>query len=303
MSRHANAEQLASLDLDALKARKAAKIRTHVAGCVQCTNLSSQVSAVPATLASVSYPSMPASLSAQIDTALASESAQRLASAPATEAGRRDLPDRRNAGKQRSGWHLPGFSVLSTRLVAAAGALVIVGIGGYEIATHAGGNVSGTAASSSGTAAAPGVGQVSLGPDLRYGPTHTKTVPTMNAATNFTQANLGAEAVAALRMAKLKEPTGTHATGAPAPTANANSAAGGVAGAQVPSQANLSNCLDRIVGSQPVQLVVTARFAGKPATIIITAPTASRSAEVWAVGSACSASNPDVLDHLRLSST
>ena len=38
------------------------------------------------------------------------------------------------------------MSVLGTRLVAAAGALVIVGAGGYEIATHAGGNVSGTAA-------------------------------------------------------------------------------------------------------------------------------------------------------------
>ncbi len=136
MTRHASAEDLAGLDLDALKPRKAAKIRGHVGGCVQCTQLSSQVSAVPAMLASQPYPAMPASVSTRLDTALASESAQRLASAPATEAGRRDLPDRSHAPKPRRGWQLPGMSVAGTRLVAAAGALVIVGVGRvYEIAT------------------------------------------------------------------------------------------------------------------------------------------------------------------------
>ena len=51
----------------------------------------------------------PTSCRARIDTALASESAQRLASAPATEAGRRDLPTRsRRARRAAAGWQLPG---------------------------------------------------------------------------------------------------------------------------------------------------------------------------------------------------
>jgi hypothetical protein len=302
MSRHANAEELASLDLDALKPRKAAKIRAHVAGCVQCTNLSSQVSAVPATLASVSYPAMPASLSSQIDTALASESAQRLASAPATEAGRRDLPERGRAPKPRGGWQLPGMSGLATRLVAAAGALVIVGAGGYEIATHVGGNVNGTAASSSGAAAAPSAQRMSAGRSVQYGQSaSTKTVQTVNGSTDFTKANLGTQALAAVRTAHDRGLGGTHPTSRPAPSvaAGATSASNPVS----PSQASLAGCLDRIVGSKPVQLVETAKFDGTPATIIVTDQTATHSAEVWAVGASCSASNPDVLDHLTLSRT
>ena len=50
------------------------------------------------------------------------------------------------------------MSVLGTRLVAAAGALVIVGAGGYAIATNVSGNAGVTAASSSGSAAAPSEG-------------------------------------------------------------------------------------------------------------------------------------------------
>jgi hypothetical protein len=301
MSRHASAEELAGLDLDALKPRKAAKIRAHVATCVQCTQLSSEVSAVPATLASLSYPAMPASVSTQLDAALASESAQRLASAPATEAGRRDLPDRRRAPKSRHGRQLPGMSALGTRLVAAAGALVIVGAGGYEIATHATGNVGGTAASSSGAATAPTAG-MSAGPSVMYGQrASVKSVQTVHGSTNFTRADLGPQALAAVHAAKLAK-LGTHSAAGPAPSGAARSA-NTAANPGGPSQSSLASCLDGIVGSQPLQLVETAKFDGSPATIIVTAQTAARPAEVWAVAPSCSASNSHVLDHLTLSRT
>jgi anti-sigma factor ChrR (cupin superfamily) len=307
MSRHASAEDLAMLDLDALKPREAARIRAHVTTCAQCTKLSSEVSAVPATLASVSYPVMPEQLSVRIDTVLAAESAQRLASAPATEAGRRDLPERsRHARKPGGRWHLPGMSVLATRLAAAASALVIVGVGGYEIASHAGSNVAGTAASSSGTAAAPNVaaGRMSFGPSVQYGePTSTKTVRTVSADTNFTPEKLGRQALAAVEAAKLRGVLGAQPTTGAAPTANAKSAKSTAVGGTTPSEPQLASCLDGIVGSKSVLLVETARFEGKPATIIVTAQTTTREAEVWAVGPTCSASHPDVLDHLRLSRT
>jgi len=303
MIRHASADDLAGLDLDALKPRKAARVRQHVSGCIQCTQLSSQMSAVPTLLASVPYPSMPPSLATQLDTALASESTRRLASAPATEAGRRDLPKRR-ARKPRVGWQLPGMSVVGTRLVAAASALIILGVGGYVITSNTGSNL-GTAASSSGAASAPSAQHVSLGPTVEYGqPSATKTVRTVQSTTNFTAANLSAEAQAAVRAAESKGAEGARPLRAAVPgsTMGANSPSSSTHG-QASTPANLTGCLDAIVGSQPVQLVDIAKFDGQPATIIVTQQTAARPAEVWVVGPACSASNHDVKAHQTLSGT
>jgi hypothetical protein len=309
MIRHASAEELASLDLDGLKPRKAARMEAHVAGCVRCTQLSSEVSAVPATLASLSYPPMPASLSAKIDTALASESAQRVASAPASEAGRRDLPERssRRARTSRARWHLPGMSVLTTRVAAAAGALVIVGIGGYEIASHVGNNTANTTASSSGSVAAPSAlaGRMNFGPDIRYGAqASTKTIRSVTSDTNFTTAGLGAQALAAVQAAAVRGDLGAQATTGPAPNAAAKPAHGNANGSSAPqSDSQLASCVDGLVGNRTVLLVEQAKYEGSPATIIVTAQTATRGAEVWAVGPTCSASHPDVLNHLMLSST
>jgi hypothetical protein len=305
MSRHISAEKLASLDLDAFSPRKTRRLKAHLAVCVMCTRLNHRLTAVSATLASVPYPPMPDGLTVRIQATIAAESTQRVASAPATEAARRDLPVRgRRARQERSGWHLPGLSVLGTRLAATAGALVIVGVGGYEIASHAGGNVAGTSASSSGSAAAPAVGPVSLGPDVRYGQSAaSKSVRTVTSDTNFTAAGLGSQALISLREAQQNGASGSGSGTRAAPSAQANSAASGSAdfGTTAPSQ--LSSCLDGIAGGRSVLLVEQARYEGKPATIIITAQTGTQQAEVWAVGPSCTASHPDVLDHLRLSRT
>ncbi|HEY2313851.1 MAG TPA: hypothetical protein VGH96_09580 [Streptosporangiaceae bacterium] len=308
MSRHASAEELASLDLDGLKPRKAARIEAHVGGCVRCTQLSSEISAVPTTLASVPYPAMPASLSAQIDTALASESARRLASAPASEAGRRDLPERssRRARTQRAGWHLPRLSVVTTRIAAVASALVIVGVGGYEIASHVGSNTQRTAASSSGSVAAPNAlaGRMNFGPDIRYGaPASTKSIRTMTSDINFTSAGLGAQALAAVQAAAVRGDLGAQATVGPAPNAGAKPAQGNPSGSSAQSDPQLASCVDGLVGNQTVLLVEQAKYDGSPAIIIVAAQTPNRGAEVWVVGPTCSASHPDVLHHLMLSST
>ena len=307
MSRHVSAENLASLDLDALKPRKAARIRAHVATCVQCTQLSSQVSAVPSLLASasVSYQAMPESLSIRLNVAIASESAQRLAHEPASEAGRRDLPDRSSRVRpERHGWQLPGLSVLGTRLVAAAGALVIVGAGGYEIATNVGGaSNNGTAASSSGAAGAPrpATSPLSLGPSVHYGlPGASKTIRTVSSNMNFESSKLAAEAITAVAAARVHGGVGFSARGTSGATSGAN------APAKVPatsSAGSLTGCLDRIAGKQTLLLVEMARYDGRPAMIIVTAASANRPAQVWVVAPACSASHPDVLDHLKLSRT
>lgn len=303
MIRHASAEDLAGLDLGALRPRKAARIRHHVAGCIKCTQISGQVSAVRMVLTTVTYPSMPESFATRLTTAIASESARRIADAPATEAGRRDLPERQPGG-WRGRRQLPGVSVLGTRLVAAAGALVVIGLGGYEIATHAGGGA--TTAASSGSATAPSASAMTLGPTVQYGAgSSAKTVQTVNSATNFTASDLGPQALAAVQAAKSEGATGasgtTHAA-APAPTAGGESANSSVR-SQAAGPTSLADCLDRVVGSQPVQLVETAKFDGKPATIIVTTQSSTRPAEVWVVGAACSATNADVLAHQTLSRT
>jgi hypothetical protein len=57
------------------------------------------------------------------------------------------------------------------------------------------------------------------------------------------------------------------------------------------------------VGNKTVLLVDQALYEGKPAMIIVTAQTATHRSDVWAVGPACSASHPDVLEHLTLART
>jgi hypothetical protein len=303
MIRHASAEDLASLDLDGLRARKAARVRNHVATCVRCTQLSGQVSAVPTVLASVSYPSMPSTLTSQLDATLATESSRRLADAPATEADRRDLPERR-ARRSHGGWQLPGMSILGTRVVAAAGALVLVGVGGYEFATHTGGSVNATSADSSGSASVPSARQVSLGPSVQFGqPSGTKTIRTVYSAENFTAADLGVQALAAVRAAQLEGATGAQPARVSAPTASAGVPSKASVRSQRGSPASLTSCLDGIVGNRPVELVETAKYEGRPATIIVTAATSTSQGQVWVVGPACSASHPDTITHQTLSGT
>ena len=128
MKRHASADELADLAAGVLRPRKAGKVSAHLSGCAYCTDVSNQLADVSSLLATVPVAPMPANLSSRIESAIAAESAQRLASEPATESGRRDLPARnRHPRRSRQGWRVPSLSGPASRLVAAAGALVIIG--------------------------------------------------------------------------------------------------------------------------------------------------------------------------------
>ena len=260
-----------------------------------------------------------------MDSALAAESAQRVAAEPASEAGRGDLPSRsaapgklRGAGRPGSGglrpngpsWRLP---LPATRVLATAAAILVVGVSGYEIASHAGGTVG----SSSGTSGAgatvptPAVSQAALGPQVSYRQAGTeKSIRTVTSDTNFRASTLAEQAGVAVSEAKVD-----RARASPAPSggpnsfvpssANASGTLGAAQGASASSQ--LSGCIDRVISpGQVVILVEHARFEGARATIIVAVPawasstTPPKDAEVWAVGGACSATNSDVLDHVRV---
>lgn len=315
MRRHATVEELACLELDGLKRRKAAKIRAHVASCAHCTDVIRQLDGVPDALASASvlFPPMPQHLSARIEASLTVEAHQRLAAMPATEGGRRDLPARRSMRADRAGaaWRLPGFSVGASRVLAGAGALAVIGGGGYLIANTVGSTSSHSVPSAASNAAPGEHAALSFGSAVRYRQDHTTSqITTVHSNTNFTSGQLAVDAVAAVDTARahgiVSHKVGTAGTGrttVPSATqsagklsANANSASAPAAG----SAANLTGCVDLIAAGRPLLLVEIARYEGRPATIIVVAATAASAARVWVVGNGCSATGKDVLASLAL---
>ena len=310
MKRHASADELADLAAGVLRPRKAGKISGHLSGCAYCTDVNSQLADVSSLLATVPVAPMPASLSTRIESAIAAESAQRLASEPATEAGRRDLPARGSHSRRSGqGWRVPTLSGPASRLVAAAGALVIIGGGGYEIAAHIGtaGVTSGTS-SSSGSAVVQPAQRLSAGPSIRYQQgIHPKSVRTVSSDTNFTGPKLGKQAVAALKADQVTVPTPSSgalpaSSGAPA-TATGNFGTGVPANRATNSTAQsrqLASCVEHFAAGHKVLLVELAKFDGQRATIIVIASTTVGSADVWAVRPTCSAADTQVLDHVRV---
>lgn len=292
--RHASADELASLEVGELRSRKAARIEAHVAKCDHCTRIRRELGALPTILASAHYPPMPTGLTVRIEAMLAVESRQRLAALPATEADRRDLPAAHSRRTARRGWHLPGFSVPATRLVAAAGALAVVAGGGYAIASQA---LSGPASSVSHSSATSAAQPMSQGPDITYGPAGAQhTIHSVRSSTDFVPSSLSSQAAAAVHTAQARGAAGGQSsTGAPAPSKLQNNSAAGSAAPGGTSR--LAGCINLIAAARTVLLVDAARFEHKPATLIVIGATVASPAEAWVVGSSCSATAKDVLAH------
>ena len=296
MTRHASADELASLAVGELRHRKAVKIAAHVAGCTRCTWVSQQLAEVPAVLSSATYPALPETVTVQVQAALRVEVNKRISASPATEAGRRDLPARSRPQRSRPGlgsWHLPGLSVPATRLVAAAGAVVVVGGGGYLAASHV--DTSPTSSPSSSAALPAPVQPMNLGPDVTYGsPGSQRTVHAVSSSTDFVPAQLRGQALGAYHEAQLKGVAGTPSagsTGAPSelgPVRNGAAAGSGAA-------PRLAGCIDAIGPGRRVLLIDIARYEGKSATIIVFGSTTTSPAEVVVAAATCSATSPDVL--------
>jgi hypothetical protein len=324
MRRHAAPDELARLGADDLQSRKALKVSRHLARCPKCTELNNQLSAVPALLSSVHFPEMPASLVIRIDNVLATEAARRVAAEPATEAGRRELPIRGARDRTRprlsrrrtvrAGWWLP---VPATRVLATAATVIVVGFCGYLVASHIG--VSRSASSASQAAASgPLSSQLSRGSSVTYRQDHSsRTIQSVTANTNFQPATLAGQALAALSQAKMEAPRpgSMESSGKiyssmapPTSTSHGANALGGQATASAGSAASqLAGCVDRVIKpGQVVLLVELAKFEGKPATIVVTAPASvsqaspPKGADIWALGDACSATTSDVLDHVKV---
>jgi hypothetical protein len=296
MMRHISDDNLARYLEGDLRPRRAAKVGSHLAGCGGCQARAAALKAVPNLLASVQYPPIPARLSSQIDRALAAESSARVASAPASEAGRRDLPARARPSFQ--GWRMPWLnSPAGLRTMAAVGAAVIIAGGGYALISHAGPSSSPSSTSLSGPPTAPAHTKVQNGPSVDYRHAgHTDSIKTVKSATNFMSATLAEQAQIVLTTQRkstvspsASRASGSYSTfGAPATQGSANASA-------APRTAKLQGCVDRIAAGRSVLLVDAAKYEGSAATIIMVSSGASGRAEVYAVGPSCSASASNIL--------
>jgi hypothetical protein len=287
--RHLSDDDLARYIEGDLRPRKIAKIRSHLAGCASCEGRVAALEAVPNLLASVQYPPIPERLSTRIEMALAAESSARVASAPASEADRRDLPARTKLG--RHGRRTPRFtSPLALRTGAAVAAAVVIAGGGYALVSHTGSGSAPSSSSISGPPASP----AQAGPSVSYRHgNHQASIKTVKSGTNYKSATLASQAGRLITLQQSGASRGTfHANGSMS-TLGTSTAAPSAAAPAAPSTSKLQGCVDRISGGKSVLLVDIARYMGQPATIIVVG-TSSR-AEVYAVGSGCSSSASDIL--------
>lgn len=293
--KHASIDELADLSAGTLRRRKATRISAHVAQCARCARTSNELAGVPALLASVSYPPIPDHLAMRIDAAVAAEASVRIATSPATEAGRGALPvrSRRRAG-ERSGW-LPHWSpALSRRMVAAAAAVAAVGAaGGYGLSR------AGAPPVTRSSAAAPAVmrpaSQLTYGPTVSYG--HHEFVEEVSSSTDFVPSKLSSEVRTAVADARQGGVAAAQAM--PAPNAGiANNTASVFSPVHGTTTTRLGGCVGKLAASAQVLLVEEANFNGRPATVVVVAAaTRPGAANVWVVGMTCSAADTHVLDH------
>jgi hypothetical protein len=310
MMRHFSAEVIGRLSEDDLDSRRAGRVRSHLARCARCSTVSRQLDSVTSLLASTTAPPMPESLNSRIQSSLATEAARRTATAPQSEAGRRDLPERRpGPRRKRPLWTSPAF----VRATAATAVVAIAaGVGVAIASSHHGG---GSAASSGpavfpghGAAAAAGPIAMNVGPQMSYrtGDGADRFRP-VSSHVGYTSANLVSQVSRTLQQA-----TGRESSGGPGVASSPSVAVPGAGahpstrqGAPVPAlnsfggilTSALEGCVGRVAGQRPVLLVDIDQFLGKPATVIVIGASGALGEQVWVVGPTCSATASDVILH------
>jgi hypothetical protein len=330
MSRHVSAEKLARLREDDLRPAAARRVAAHVRGCPACQAESDALAALPGLLASAQFPPMPAHLTARIETALATESAQRAADAAPAARGRAGRAGGRYSPAggigpipvTRSRRRLPGSSRLDSlpgpamRILATAAVIAVIGGGGYGVfATLGQSSPPASSAASAGTPATrlpapvpapvPSALPGANGSGLSGGVVHPGAIGrvTFGPVTSYRSGGHSGQ-FTPVRTATDYQPgqLGRQAAAALA-VPNRPTAGGAVSDRPVPaapsassfggdSLSRLSGCVGRVAGGAAVLLVDVAAYRGQPATIIVTAGSPD---QVWVVGPGCSASASDVL--------
>jgi len=306
--RHASAEEIARLAEEDLSTRRAARVRAHLAACPRCRAVRDQLDAVTAALAAAPAPPIPDYLSARITGALADEAAQRASAGAGRVTGQAPAPaPDRQAGRpaqDRTRSRSRLASPVALRVLAAAGAVVVVAGGGYEIAAHLGSspgaNQSASASvphsasfsprsAAAGPRAAAGSSvprSPSRGPELRYGPnSQAASFTPVATGTDYRPGQLGAQ----VRQSIAESGPASAASPVPSGHASAPQQALGL-----PATA-LEGCVTRIASGGHVLLVDVAKYEGQRATVVATQTPGASSIRVDVVGPGCSAGGSDLI--------
>ena len=266
---HLDTGVLAEFRAGLITGRRGAKIAGHLAGCDHCAALDDRLAGVSALLASVPAPVMPDSLAQRLDAVLAAEAANR------------DHPERagvhasREPGTHRRPARHRGSRLLRMRVLAPAGvAAVVLAAGGYGLSLIGSGPATQAASSSAGGAAkAPsGAYAPTEGPYRASAPTGPQRLspamfPVVASGTNYRRGALRQQLTTELRKT------------APRP-------AGALSGQAMA-------CVRLVTPDVNPVFVDSARFEGKPATVIVVP--ASGGDKVLVTDDVCSATSRYVL--------
>jgi hypothetical protein len=316
MRPHVSAETLARYRQDDLSPSRSARISAHLSRCSRCSGLNEDLGGVTTLLASVHPPPVPDNLTARIQSAVATEAARKVAlpagsklaaaAAGSGAAGPADGGGPRHelvpGGFRRRGWHprLPDMTPkFALSAVAAAAAVVVLGVGMYEVVSSGPSPSSSSAAGPDAAKPASEGSAPTRGPALQYQRnTLQASITPVSTGMNFTPGRLSAQAASAVA----KYGSGGTTAGPMSSATHAPLAATGhpATFARL-AVAALQGCVNRIAAGDLVELVEVARFQGSPATIIVTEATEGGPRQVWVVGTGCSASRSDVLRESALS--
>jgi hypothetical protein len=303
---HLDVEVLAEFREGLITGRRGTRITAHLAGCDRCTALGDQLAGVSALLASAPRPTMPDHLAQRLDTVLAAEAARPYQANQDHQAERVDAerpvnpaPDRRRAPR-------PRFRLVALRVLAPV-AVVVLAAGGYGLSrlTGTGGQVtasSGAAAQrSSAEASAPQGAAAKAVPGAASsnavnGPQSPPvrgaagTAPRAQQLTpaNFTLVASGTDfsAVQATFRQQVE-----HELGSATPAGASRTPE--VSGTRLAVSAQLRACVQNLTHGASLVRVESARFEGKPATLVVARTGTDEVA--WIAGPDCSATSRDVL--------
>jgi hypothetical protein len=246
---HPDSEVLAEFRAGIITGRRGTRISAHLAACDRCTGVCDQLAEISALLAAVPATAMPGAVAQRIESALAAEAVRRDSSERAVDPR---SPDRVASPPPRRHWD---FRLVALRVLAPAAAVVLLAAGGYGLSRIGSSPMSsvaaGSAAASSAQAGAASVPSSAAKSQRRAAPAIEAPVKirVVTSGTNYLRATLRPQLERELRL---------H-PGAPG-------------SAQELAPSPLQGCVLLVTkGISPVTLLLVekAHFQGQPANVIV----------------------------------
>jgi hypothetical protein len=307
---HLDVEVLAEFREGLITGRRGTRITAHLAGCGRCTALGDQLAGVSALLAAAPRPAMPDHLAQRLDTVLAAEAARPYQANQDHQAERVDAerpvdpaPDRRRAPR-------PRFRLVALRVLAPV-AVVVLAAGGYGLSrlTGTGGQV--TASSGAAAQRSSAEASASQGAAAKSAPSAASSAASSNAVNGPQSPPVRGAAGTAPRAQRLTSANFTlvasgtdfsavratfrqqveHELGSATPAGASRTP--GVSGIRLAVSAQLRACVQNLTRGASLVRVESARFEGKPATLVVARTGTDEVA--WITGPDCSATSRDVL--------